>query len=211
MSQTTPEDLAAATQLAEQRHYDLTVAGAEWNKKEQIERMKTRSQLAAGALGSLFLIAAGAFQNHAVLLAFAPVGAVLGWLWLGEDRKTTEIGSHLVRDIVPILTVYTGGRSVLLWEIQRRNAPRRLSTKLIDLAMMLLLYVGPGFVGTAAWDILYGRHGAGVLWFAWLVDLALLGVMTWQFIANADVDWNEVRARLAKHTKRFRRPQQPEN
>lgn len=200
------DDIAAATQLAEQRHFDLTVAAAEWGKKEQIERIKTRAQLTAGALGSMFLIAAGAFQNHTVLLAFAPVGAVLGWLWLGEDRKITDIHVHLADVIAPILTRYTGGRDVLLWEIAVLNRPRRLSSKLIDLALMLLLYVGPGFIGTAVWDVLYGRHGAGVLWFAWLADLALIGVMTWQFIANAEVDWREVRARLAKHAARFRRP-----
>lgn len=198
----------AAEQLAEQRHYDLTVQGAEWLKKEQNDRIKTRAQIIYWTVGAMFLLGGTAFTHHAVLLAMAPLGAILGWAWLGEDRKITQIREHLVHDIAPILAIYTGDRPALLWETMHTQRPRRLTTKLIDLALMLLLFVGPGFIGAAVWDVLDGSHGGMLLWFAWLGDLILVGVITWQLIANADVEWHLVRTRLAARVKLLRQPRQ---
>jgi hypothetical protein len=155
---------------------DMDVRLAEYKelKAEQRERIKTRDGLIYTTLlaqaGVLYTTLAGR-GGPVLLLALPVLGFVLGWRYLADDRKITEIKLYLRAQ-------HADGAPLFPWE--RVVTPDIRSRKLIQLVADLLVFVLIPLVGLGWADSL----AVVPAWVrvAELTDFFLLGVLFDQWV-----------------------------
>lgn len=155
-------------------------------KTEQAGRIGIRDNLIYAALGAVAAIAYGAVQLHQVLLllAIAPSGAIIGWLYRSNDRMITWIGQYIGRDLGPRL-VKTLGAAEPIWRWETEDASGRTIRKVIQLAMDLLTFVTPGLVAV----VVVSLHPNIPAWAvaACVADVLLASVVGWQICVSAEI------------------------
>jgi hypothetical protein len=99
-------------------------------KSEQQSRIGTRDNLLYAAFTAMAAVIAAVFTSRlpAVLLAGPPVMEVLGWTYLSNDIKVTQIGDYIRRELGPLL-----GDGAFGWEQDGEHPGRRRARKLFQL------------------------------------------------------------------------------
>lgn len=135
------------------RLVEVLVAEYEVLKTEQNARINTRDNLVYATLVAVAAAGYVAIKEHLydLLLAGAAAALILGWLYLGGDRKIIWIRAHIRRTLRPQVAAELNVRteSVFAWETQPAQWGL-LFYRLTGLAVDLLLFVGPA-AGVVPW------------------------------------------------------------
>jgi hypothetical protein len=130
-----------------------TVLLAEYNqlKAEQIHRIGVRDNLVYATLATVAAVVVGATQTGAaLLLALPPACATLGWTFLANDQRISDIAQYLRHVLGPDL--HTAARQpVLGWEQHLADNDRRPRRKQIQLAVDLTTFALPSLAAVLAY------------------------------------------------------------
>jgi hypothetical protein len=158
-------------------------------KNEQRQRIGVRDNfLYAALVAAGTALAAGQWLpgevRFRILLALPPVAVALGWTYLANDVKVTQIGGYVRHHLAPALAEATG-RPALGWERARLDDAGHARRKRIQLAVDLTVFGGVaaaaliGYWTLAPWQPLWF-----VLSLAEATGAVLLG---WQLVMHADL------------------------
>jgi hypothetical protein len=167
----------------------LLLAEYEQIKEEQRGRIGFRDNLLYVTLASTAAVVLAALQDPgrpALLLLLPPVTFVLGWTYLVNDQKISAIGSYIRTELAPRLAALTPERlPVFGWEIAHRSDHRRVSRKVIQLAVDLVLFCASALVAIG----IYWSHGYqdGLLSAVSLLEIIVTAVLAIQILLYADI------------------------
>lgn len=132
---------------------DLLVAEYQTLKTEQSDRIKTRDGMVYATMVAAAATGYVAIKEHLydLLLAGAAAALILGWHYLGGDRKIIWIRAYIRSTLRPQVAAGLNVRteSVFAWETQPAQWGL-LFYRLVGLGVDLLLFVGPT-VGVVPW------------------------------------------------------------
>lgn len=167
-------------------------------KDEQRTRIGFRDNLIYAVLIASAAVASATAARGAVFLALLPpVAALLGWAYLMNDIKVTQIGDYLRTELGPALAELTAGLTVPVfgWEQPGHGDPHRRRRKSVQLAADLTAFCGLPLVALAVLGHLVPRSLPVALVVA--VELGMLGVLAAEIIRAAEVgptgSWAELR------------------
>ncbi|MDO0911655.1 hypothetical protein QQM39_12580 [Streptomyces sp. DT2A-34] len=111
-------------------------------KDEQKARIGFRDNLLYVTLAVVAAVIAAAAQakQPSMLLALPPVCVVLGWTYLVNDEKISEIGRYVRGELGPRLARLAGAEGAFGWEDFHRGDTRRVSRKVVQLVVDLLAF-----------------------------------------------------------------------
>jgi hypothetical protein len=119
-------------------------------KTEQVSRIGIRDNLIYAMILAVAAVAGGTpLAGHAVPLLLPPVGIVLGWTYLANDRMITAIGRYLRDELGARLAAHTG-EPVFGWEHEAAGDTRRRQRKLIQLGIDVGVFALPGLAALVA-------------------------------------------------------------
>ncbi|MBV1938217.1 hypothetical protein KUF83_16845 [Streptomyces sp. BV286] len=168
-------------------------------KDEQKARIGFRDNLLYATLAAMAAVIAAALQGPVrvgLLLLLPPVCLVLGWTYLVNDQKISEIGRYVSTELTPRLAAVTplgpqvpGGAvfrgTVFGWEVAHRSDRRRRSRKWFQLFVDLLTFCGASLAAlTVFWAT--GRTSATLLTVS-LVECAAVVALATQIAVYADL------------------------
>lgn len=182
------EEMASSTELLLQAYL------AEYGelRAELIKRIGLRDNLiyamlvAAGGLFS-FSLAGGSPDGKFGLLLIPWVCVILGWMYVANDTKITELGLYF-RDTLNtrIREVVDGApERILGWEFAARDANRRRKRKQWQLFINGLTFIGSGVLAMAAFCRLSARPSLPIAVLL-LLETALLIMLIAVFWKNRD-------------------------
>lgn len=146
-------------------------------KDEQVRRITVRDGLIYATLAATAatIAAVAKVGDPAVLLALPPAAAVLGWTYLANDIKITQIGRYIRDDLAPRLQhAVSSPDPVLGWETAHLARPHRRAGKCWQLVTDLVTFTGSGAAALAVFTAQGGSHG----WPGWAASLAELALTT---------------------------------
>jgi hypothetical protein len=120
-------------------------------KTEQRQRIATRDGLIYATLASIGAVIVGASKlaSPLILLALPPAVGLLGWTYLANDRKITEIGRYIRDGLAPQLDAYGAGPTPFGWETRHLRTPNRRAHKIGQLAVDLSAFCLPPVAAAA--------------------------------------------------------------
>jgi hypothetical protein len=119
-------------------------------KAEQVSRIGIRDNLIYAMILAVAAVAGGTpLAGHAVPLLLPPVGIVLGWTYLANDRMITAIGRYL-RDELAARMAAHAPEPVFGWEAEDVDDTRRRQRKLIQLGIDAGVFALPGLAAVVA-------------------------------------------------------------
>lgn len=147
-------------------------------KREQQSRIRTRDALYVTIVTVMGALAATTDQAHNYrMLLLAPFAAtVIGWMYLANDTKVSEIGRYVRQVLAPALSAQFDDRpTVFGWEtVHRLDDPRWLPRKRLWLAADLLgFYIAPLAAAAVYWVL-----GGPFTLLAWIATVFGAGVNT---------------------------------
>jgi hypothetical protein len=155
-------------------------------KDEQIARIGFRDNLIYAtlvAIGAILSFAIARPDNYQALLILPLATFVLGWIYLSNDRKISDIGRYIRVVLAKRLGKLNNGQQHLFeWELVYKVEPRRLQHKVLQLIVHEALFVGSGFIAiltflrTTSWVDNATYWIAGLEMFALLVLAIELGI-----------------------------------
>ena len=158
-------------------------------KDEQAQRIGFRDNLiyfTIGVFGGILAFALGEKANPDALLVLPWVSLILGWTYLVNDEKTTEIGRYIRYKLVKKVSELTGKadegveevESIFGWEIAHRSDRLRKRRKIEQLIVDEITFVFSGIAALLAfWYLVPQSHWTvTILCSIELVLLAILGV-----------------------------------
>lgn len=119
-------------------------------KAEQVSRIGIRDNLIYAMILAVAAVAGGTpLAGHAVPLLLPPVGIVLGWTYLANDRMITAIGRYLRHELGARLATHAA-EPVFGWEHEAGGDIRRRQRKLIQLGVDAGVFALPGLAALVA-------------------------------------------------------------
>lgn len=152
-------------------------------KQEQTQRIGFRDNLLYVTLGTYAGILGFAVDKggHPYGLLILPwVSLILGWTYLVNDQKISEIGRYIREQLSQKITAAMAdtpdSTPILGWEVAHRSDGRRRRRKLEQLIIDEIAFVGSGLVALASFQT-WGTHlVAAVEWVVGIETLLLLGL-----------------------------------
>lgn len=153
---------------------DVLLAEYAQLKAEQQSRIGTRDNLLYAAFTAAAAVIAGALSAGywAVILAAPPAMLVLGWTYLSNDRKVTEIGRYVRLELAPRL-----GNGAFAWEQDTEEPRARRTRKAWQLAADLTAFPGAAAALAVTAAVLSGATPLLVVAVAEVAASILLGRM----------------------------------
>jgi hypothetical protein len=136
----------------------LDVYLAEYNrlKEEQRTRIGVRDNLIYAmftASAAVIVFAFGGDSTRYPALLLLPLAClILGWLYLANDWKVSEIGRYFRTQLAAVMEQETGtedGLVALGWETSHRECAHRCRRKFIQLAVDLMTFCGVGWAAVS--------------------------------------------------------------
>lgn len=160
-------------------------------KQEQRMRMTSRDNLGYWIFPALAVIGGVALSGpgREPLLPLVPLVCIaLGWAYLGNDTKVTQIGDYIHTELAPALGE-PDEAAPFGWETYYRVTPLRTVTKVIHPVVQLMIFCAPGL---AALIILFAQIGdswngavpATPVVLLGTLESALIGMLTALFITH---------------------------
>jgi hypothetical protein len=141
-------------------------------KQEQSQRIGFRDNLLYATLGAYAAILGFALgkdsANPYALLILPWVSLILGWTYLVNDHKISEIGRYIRYQLTgkmadALADGPTPAPPILEWETAHRSDRRRERRKLEQLLIDQVAFVGSGLVALGSflvWDVSQPLHGS---------------------------------------------------
>jgi len=115
-------------------------------KDEQKKRIEFRDHMiyiTLAAIGGVFTFALEKPEYNYTLLVLPFVCIILGWTFLSNDKKVSDIGDYIVKVIIPKLELLKSDPVISLipsWEEYHKDIKGRKTFKIIQLSMDLVLF-----------------------------------------------------------------------
>ena len=166
-------------------------------KSEQIERIKTRDMLLYislsifGAIFSYVLFGENSNEKSIVLLVIPTVSFILGWTYVVNDEKVSQIGKYIRLELTPklenlIKTTPDRNVAIFAWEGYHRSDPKRIWRKRLQVFVDLVTFIVPSIASVVIYFfILKSTESTILLTFLTYWDMFLLGWTIW-FVAYFD-------------------------
>lgn len=129
-------------------------------KAEQLSRIGIRDNLVYATLATIGAVIFGAAKLDSALplLALPLAVTVLGWTYLANDRKISEIGRYVRTYVTPRIETLAPGSKPFAWESLHRASRNKTGQLLIDLGAFcvpsLAAIVATCFRGGPWWSVL---------------------------------------------------------
>lgn len=164
----------------------IVLAEYEALKDEQVKRMGTRDGLPYVALGSAVAVAGVTAKFGPLVLLALPIACtVLGWTFLANDHKVSELGRYISDELVPYIQERTPPDTpVFGWESYHRDGPRRRARKAWQMLADLIAFCVTGGAALTAFWAQPDRPAALLAVSA--VEAALLLGLAYQIVLHAD-------------------------
>jgi hypothetical protein len=132
---------------------DVVLAEYKALKDEQRGRMGVRDGLPYVALGAaIAALGVAARLGPSVLLALPPAAVVLGWTFLANDQKVSEIGLYIRTELAPYAAEHSpAGTLAFGWEAFHRTGQRRRTAKICQLLVDLAAFCVTGVAALAGY------------------------------------------------------------
>ncbi|MDI6103338.1 hypothetical protein QLQ12_32490 [Actinoplanes sp. NEAU-A12] len=158
-------------------------------KEEQKVRIGMRDNLIYVTLASMAAVIAAMIQaggRPGYLLLLPPVTFLLGWTYLANDQKISDIGRYIREQLGPRLTTLAGDDvSVFGWETAHRAGPGRARRKLTQLLVDLMAFCLAPLVGViAAW---INGELPRLLFAVSVVEVALLALLAASIVREVEL------------------------
>ena len=167
---------------------DRLAAMAEYGtlKAEQLARIGTRDNLlyaTLAAYAAVFAAASSAAGRSGVLVAVPLVSLVLGWTYVTNDRKITEIGGYVKDHLAGQVSANPPrGARAFAWETRHRDTAGRRRSKTVQAAVDLLAFPGGGL---AALVTLWAHGGDAPVLALSAVEVPALALLGWEVLRTA--------------------------
>lgn len=124
-------------------------------KDEQRARIIARDNLLYVMLtvvAAIGFFALSGSPRHVALLLLPPAGFVLGWVYLINDWKVSDLGRYFRTELAVTLAHCTSTSGLLAWEACHRQCSRRRYRKFVQMVTDLMVFCVPGLVAiTVYW------------------------------------------------------------
>lgn len=159
-------------------------------KDEQNKRIEFRDQmiyLTLAAIGAVFSFALGNPKLTVTLLVLPFVCLIMGWTYLANDLKITQINSFIKITLLDELNKHLVAGPVDIsksWESFVLKDKTRFSKKKVQLIIDLFTFILPAVVAVIA----YYTKSPQLSWYDWLmidIETSALVFLTWQFFKAA--------------------------
>jgi len=166
-------------------------------KSEQLARIKTRDTLLYislsifGAIFSYVLFGESSNDKSIVLLTIPTVSFILGWTYVANDEKVSQIGKYIRLDLTTKIqklmeTTENKDIAVFGWEPYHRSDPKRGARKILQVSVDLVAFIVPPIASVVIYFfILKPDVSTTLLTFLTYWDMLLLGITIW-FVAYFD-------------------------
>ena len=155
-------------------------------KDEQIDRIGRRDHhvyLFGGSIVGVILGAA-TLKHAGILLVLPVVAFVLGWIYLTNDDKVSDLGAFIRSELIPAVRPFVpAGTPVFGWETY--PDPRRRLRKVVQLFVDLLTFCLPGAAAIAGFWLIGPRPV--ILVVVSIVELLMVVGQAALFVLYADV------------------------
>src|SRR5215468_8416211 len=110
-------------------------------KDEQRSRIGFRDSLVYAVLvASAAVVSATAARGSGYLVLLPPVAALLGWAYLANDVKVTQIGDYVRAELAPALAALMPEAAGPVFGWEQRSDPRRRHRKRVQLGADLAAF-----------------------------------------------------------------------
>jgi hypothetical protein len=115
-------------------------------KDEQNKRIEFRDHMiyiTLGVIGTVFSFILEKPEFNTALLVLPFICIILGWTYLMNDEKVTEIGVYIKNILIPIIEKSKSDPELSLhnnWEVYHKKAHNRASKKVIQLILDIMLF-----------------------------------------------------------------------
>ena len=156
-------------------------------KDEQHKRIEFRDQmiyLTLAAVGAVFSFSLEKPTLNIALLVLPFVCVIMGWTYLTNDEKISDIGNYIRRIWVPCLNEMHETAINMHWEEHVRKDNTRKFRKRIQLMVDLSIFAIPGLVAIGCFFILHQM----ILWYhiaTATVEVLAIIVLVIMFIRNS--------------------------
>ena len=169
-------------------------------KEEQVHRIGFRDNLLYVNLllcSGILSFGLAAPTNYYALLLIPWVCFILGWSYIMNDVKITEIGAYIKGDFINHVQEYANleGFSIFGWETTYRAEKHRTIRKLIQIISKLAAFVLAGAAALVGFWHLHPNTGSLVLVLI-MIEAGLLLLLTAEILRNADIG---ILRKLLKH------------
>ncbi len=168
----------------------IYVAEYEKLKDETIARIGFRDNLIyvnLAAIGAIISFAITDTSNYASLLIIPWVGFILGWTYLVNDEKISQIGQYFRSNLLNKVEDRVGKSQGELfgWEFLHRNDARRFRRKFYQLLVDLITFCFSGYISIGAFWFL-APDSSGYLGVITAIEILLLSLLVIEIIQCAD-------------------------
>lgn len=169
----------------------LEVHLAEYNrlKDEQRARITARDNLVYVMLTVVAAIAffsfGGASARHAALFLLPPAGYILGWVYVINDWKVSDIGRYVRTELAAAVNSCAESSGLLAWEAIHRRCVCRRYRKLLQMVTDLLVFCAPGYVAIAVYWLVAPATALFVV--VSCVEIMGLGLLAVEIIRHGEI------------------------
>ncbi|MFI5897424.1 hypothetical protein ACIA5D_45765 [Actinoplanes sp. NPDC051513] len=158
-------------------------------KEEQKARIGLRDNLIYATLVAMAAVVAAMMQSGGrtdLLLLLPPVTFLLGWTYLANDQKISDIGRYIREHLGPRLTSLADDEApVFGWESAHRVGPRRAGRKLMQLLVDLMAFCLAPLAGViVAW---VDGHLPAMLVALSVAEVALLALLAIHIVREVEI------------------------
>ncbi|MFJ4710939.1 hypothetical protein [Streptomyces sp. NPDC088785] len=156
-------------------------------KEEQKTRIGFRDNLLYFTLAAVTAVVAVTVHSGQpqLLLAVPAICLILGWTYLVNDEKISDIGCYVRDHLGPRLGELSSARGTVFgWEVYHRNVAGRTMRKRLQTAVDLFTYLVLPMVCTIAFWCSPTAPSPLVL--TSLVQTLALALLSWQFLRRAE-------------------------
>jgi hypothetical protein len=163
---------------------EILLAEYEALKAEQKARIVVRDRLMYAALATTTAIVVGTDGRTGLVLLLPPVCVVLGWTYVANDEKISNIGRYLRTELRGRLATAakTTPAQLLGWELAHRTGLNRTTMKSIQLGADLIMFVVPSVIAVVSFWLNESTHSKSPLLIASAIELAATVVLGSQII-----------------------------
>lgn len=156
-------------------------------KQEQRMRMTSRDNLGYWIFPALAVVGGVALSGpgrQPLLLLLPLVCIALGWAYLGNDTKVTQIGNYIRIELAPLVRESDDEPMPFGWERYHRQARLRGLAAATHPLINLAVFCAPAWAVLAAFAVSAAGNVAAWWALALLPETLLIGILTALFIAH---------------------------
>lgn len=172
------------------KQIDILLHEYEALKKEQLQRIQLRDYiiyLLIVTTGIVVSVFSRVPNSHFALLLIPWFCLLLGWIYLVNDQKISEIGIYIRTILAEKLMILTKEKdSIFDWELQHKNDSRRKERKILQYFIDLIAFVIPGIIAIVIFLLYEQNQPYTFIDYLAISEIILLLFMGYQITVYAD-------------------------